>query len=135
MQTRNFNQQPPKPTLILSSTEALAIAQAVHSELQVQTDAIECTIWTQVQFSGWFLSALVEKVEEHAFVIIVLSPDDSLISRKKRSSAPRDNLLLELGMAIAANGDKRVFILCPRIAKFKVPTDLAGLILHHYDIQ
>lgn len=119
--------------LILSSTEALPIARAVQSELA--TPSIEPTIWDQARFSGWLLKDILTKMAEYTFVVAILSPDDLVVSRKTRALGPRDNLILELGMALAMNGISRTIVLYPKSHSFKIPTDLGGLLLNEYVIR
>jgi predicted nucleotide-binding protein len=40
---------------------------------------------------------------------------------------PRDNVVFELGLFIGALGRRRVFVVIPRGAEIKIPTDLLGL--------
>lgn len=119
--------------LVFSTVEALPIAQAVQAELELSRPLIEATVWNQAQFSGWLLDEVLKKIEEYAFVVAVLSADDVVISRSRRVLSPRDNLILELGMALATNGIPRTIILRPRSHSLKLPTDLGGLLHKVYD--
>ncbi len=98
--------------------------------IQLNLDHVcEVTIWSQGVFglSYGTLETLVENLGVFDFAALVLTPDDIVDSRGDRSSAPRDNVLLELGMFIGALGRERTFIVYDRQAQIKLPSDLAGV--------
>lgn len=109
-----------------SSTEGLKIAKA----LQVLLDrACEVTIWSQGVFglSQGTLESLVHALDQYDFAILVLTADDLVTSRETSSSAPRDNVLFELGLFMGGLGRERTFIVYDRTAGLKLPSDLAGV--------
>lgn len=109
-----------------SSTEGLKIAKA----LQVLLDhACEVTIWSQGVFglSQGTLESLVHALDQYDFAILVLTADDLVTSREASSSAPRDNVLFELGLFMGGLGRERTFIVYDRTADLKLPSDLAGV--------
>ena len=59
--------------------------------------------------------------------MLVLGPDDEVVSRNEKSDAPRDNVILELGLFMGALSHERTFMIIPREYDIKVPTDLRGL--------
>jgi hypothetical protein len=61
------------------------------------------------------------------FAILVLTPDDLVISRGGSNQAPRDNVLFELGLFMGGIGRDRTFIVYDRTAHIKLPSDLAGV--------
>lgn len=111
-----------------SSSEGLSIAEAIQSNLDLDCDVV---VWHQGIFDvgGGALAALVDKAAGFDFAILVVTPDDVTESRGKLQSAPRDNVLLELGIFIGVIGRTRTFIAFNRGAEIKVPSDLAGV---HY---
>lgn len=123
------NQRP--SVFIGSSSEGLPIAEAI----QVNLDrACETVIWSQGVFglSGGTLEALVTKLPVFDFAILVLAPDDMVTSRDQGQQAPRDNVLLELGLCIGALGRERTFAVYDRTCNLKLPSDLAGVTLANY---
>jgi len=118
---------PERPSLFIgSSVEGLPYAKA----LQVNLDhALQVTIWSQGVFglSGGTLEELTKKLEQMDFAALVVTPDDLVTSRGEEKPAPRDNVLLELGLCIGALGRARSFIVYDRTSKIKLPTDLAGV--------
>jgi Predicted nucleotide-binding protein containing TIR-like domain len=116
-----------RPTLFIgSSSEGLKIARAI----QVLLDhSCEVTIWSQGVFglSEGSLESLVSALDDFDFAVLVLTPDDLLTSRNEASSAPRDNVLFELGLFMGALGRKRTYIVHDRSTKLKLPSDLAGV--------
>lgn len=109
-----------------SSTEGLEIAKALQVLLD---DACEMVIWSQGVFglSQGRLESLVHALDQFDFAVLVLTADDLVISRESSSSAPRDNVLFELGLFMGSLGRKRTFILYDRTAGLKLPSDLAGV--------
>ena len=67
------------------------------------------------------------------FATLVISPDDQVLSRSTVSDAPRDNVVFELGLFMGALGHERVFLVYPRNASIKLPTDLLGLTVLTYE--
>ena len=122
-----------RPTLFVgSSSEGLNIAR----EVQVLLDhTCEVTIWGQGIFglSEGTLESLVSALDDFDFAVLVLTPDDLLTSRNESASAPRDNVLFELGLFMGALGRKRTFIVYDRAAKLKLPSDLAGVSAATYE--
>jgi hypothetical protein len=116
-----------RPTLFVgSSSEGLKIAKAIQVLLD---DSCEVTIWSQGIFglSEGTLELLVGALDDFDFAALVLTPDDLLTSRNESVSAPRDNVLFELGLFMGALGRKRTFIVYDRSVKLKLPSDLAGV--------
>jgi len=122
-----------RPTLFVgSSSEGLKIAKAIQVLLD---QSCEVTIWSQGIFGlgEGTLESLVNILDDFDFAALVLTPDDLLTSRNESSSAPRDNVLFELGLFIGALGRKRTFIIYDRSAKLKMPSDLAGVSAATYE--
>lgn len=109
-----------------SSAEGLDAAKAIQANLD---RCCEPAIWSQGVFglSEGSLEALVKRVDDFDFAILVLTPDDLVASRGEMRPSPRDNVLLELGLFIGALGRERTFMVYRRDAKLKLPSDLAGI--------
>lgn len=109
-----------------SSAEGLKIAKALQVLLD---DACEVTIWSQGVFglSQGTLESLVHALDQYDFAILVLTADDLVTSRETSSSAPRDNVLFELGLFMGGLGRERTFIVYDRTASLRLPSDLAGV--------
>jgi hypothetical protein len=116
-----------------SSHEGLPIAQAI----QVNLDrTCEVVLWNQGVYglSEGTLETLVDKANEFDFAVLVITPDDMTRSRGKKQQAPRDNVLLELGLFIGVLGRKRTMVVYDRSADIKLPSDLAGVTLASYQM-
>jgi Predicted nucleotide-binding protein containing TIR-like domain len=109
-----------------SSTEGLKIARAV--EYQLQHDA-EVTVWNEGYFglSHTTLETLVNSLERFDFAILILTPDDFVVSRDIPMTSPRDNVMFELGLFMGHLGRSRTFIAYDIESKLKIPSDLAGV--------
>ncbi len=116
-----------RPSVFIgSSAEGLPVAQAIQVNLD---HACEVVLWSQGVFglSGGTLETLVATLDTFDFAVLVVTPDDMVSSREKEQNAPRDNVLLELGMFIGGIGRKRTFFVYDRTADLKLPSDLAGV--------
>lgn len=111
-----------------SSTEGLAFAKALQQNLD---RSFQVVLWSQGVFglNNGTLEDLVEELESVDFAALVVTPDDLIISRGESKSAPRDNVLLELGMSIGSLGRERSFLVYDRGSNLKLPSDLAGITL------
>jgi predicted nucleotide-binding protein len=77
--------------------------------------------------SEYTLEALESSLDGFDFAILVLTADDTVESRGALSNAPRDNVLVELGLFMGKLGRRRTMIITDRSIDLKLPTDLAGL--------
>ena len=117
----------PRPVLFVGcSVEALPIGRAIQSTFD--HDPMVVRVWTDDTFkpSRFPVESLERELAEVDFAALVLSPDDTVISRNSEMQAPRDNLVFELGLCMGALGHSRTFLLHPRGAQVKIPTDLSG---------
>ncbi len=94
----------------------------------------EVTLWSQGVFGlgEGSLEALVRRMGDFDFAVLVLTADDLVESRGQRRQSPRDNVLLELGMFIGRLGPTRTFAVYDRTAGIKLPSDLAGVTMADY---
>ena len=118
----------PRPLLFVgSSKESLSIAQVIHANLDCVNLIVR--LWTDGVFgaSQFPLIDLERQIREADFAVLVLGPDDEVVSRNQRSEAPRDNVIFELGLFMGALTHERTFMIIPRECEIKIPTDLLGL--------
>jgi predicted nucleotide-binding protein len=121
-------QRNPRPVIFIgSSVESLAIAREIQSGFR--HDDFIVRPWTDKVFgaSSFPIEDLEQQVRTSDFAILVLGPDDRVISRGRESSAPRDNVIFELGHFMGALTRHRTFLVLPRGADLKIPSDLMGL--------
>ena len=86
----------PRPVLFVgSSKESLPIARAIRSNFA--HDDFVVNLWTDRVFSlsRFPIAELEKQVQEADFAVLVLGPDDEVVSRNEKSDAPRDNVILE----------------------------------------
>ena len=74
----------------------------------------------------FILESLEHQADKVDYAVPVFGPDDRLFSRKRDYVAPRDNVVLEMGIFIGALGSKRAFVIKPKKKNLKMPTDLLG---------
>lgn len=114
--------------------EGKAIAQALHSEIESWCYPER---WDQGIFhlSKTIIEGLETELRKFDFSIFLLTPDDIAIIRGKEYSAPRDNLIFELGLSYAFLGRSRTYIILPKGSDLKLPSDIAGVLFEEYDAK
>jgi hypoxanthine phosphoribosyltransferase len=113
-----------------SSTEALALAQALEAEL---SDHFDVNLWKRLGEAGSTVTAmLTQAARTNDFAIIILTADDVTVSRDVAAPAPRDNLIFELGWFMSAFGPRRSFFVVEEAVKTKIPSDLHGVIYNTF---
>jgi len=114
---------------IASSSEGLEVAKAVRALLlQELRDRAKVTLWTrEFGLSATYIESLETASQEADFAVLVMTPDDITISRDKKKSAPRDNVVFELGLFMGCLGRERCFIVNEQRSDLKLPTDLLGV--------
>ena len=126
----------PRPNLFVgSSKESLYITEAIRSNLKC--DDLVVRLWTDRVFgaSQFPLVELERQIQIADFAVLVLGPDDEVVSRAKKSDAPRDNVIFELGLFMGALSHERTFMVIPKESEIKIPTDLLGLIPLGYTLD
>jgi CRP/FNR family cyclic AMP-dependent transcriptional regulator len=116
------------PLLFLgSSLESLPILKALQSNFA--SDPFHIQPWTTGVFgaSTFPIDDLEDQIGRSDFAALLVGPDDLVTSRSRKSFAPRDNVVFELGLFMGALGRKRVFIVAERGLQLKIPSDLLGL--------
>lgn len=130
VQTRNVTAR----VFIGSSSEGLKQAKALAE--QFSKDPYEVKVWTDGIFTPGHtnIEALETEIQRSDFAVLLLSPDDQVLSRWIWSNAPRDNLIFELGLFMGAIGRKRALIVSPQGKRLKLPSDLEGITSIRYEI-
>jgi predicted nucleotide-binding protein len=118
----------PRPVLFIgSSREALPVARGVV--LGLKRHRVEVRLWSDGVFSASRLTLedLEQQLRSADFALLVAPGDDRVRSRGRDASAPRDNVVFELGLFMGALSRHRTFLLTPRTSDLKLPSDLLGL--------
>ncbi|MFY9821770.1 MAG: TIR domain-containing protein [Thermoanaerobaculia bacterium] len=128
-----------KPQVFLgSSDERSPLMTRVERVLAPIADPVP---WNKAfRVGGETLHELVNTFLAVDFAVLILSPEDWVISRGKLHIAPRDNIIFEIGMAVGALGPYRSFgivELSDRSSEQspKLPSDLAGVTMLYYRPQ
>src|SRR5262249_22204949 len=101
----------PNPSLFIgSSSEGLPAAHALQAELE---QVCEPRVWSQGVFgpTGTTIGSLLEMTQSSDFAALVLTPDDSVVTRGADVTVARDNVVFELGLFLGTLGPRRVFII------------------------
>lgn len=112
---------------VISSVEGLGVARAIQEAFEHDPFTVE--IWTDGCFkiANYTLDSLEERVDQSDFAIAIAHADDITTSRNQTWPAPRDNVVLELGLFMGRLGRKRAILMEPREESVKLPSDLAGI--------
>jgi predicted nucleotide-binding protein len=112
---------------IMSSVEALPIVDLLIK--QFEHDPFLAVAWKNGVFraSNYTLDALEAELDDSDFAIAVAHADDVVITRGDEWPTIRDNVVFELGLFMGRLGRRRAFLMEPREAELKLPSDLAGL--------
>lgn len=132
---RKFHHSPnPLPSLFIgSSKEGLAVASAFAAA--IPADVASAALWSEGIFgaSHFPIEDLVALLQNADFAALFATADDTVITRGKEFSAPRDNVVFELGLFMGAITRHRTFLIVPSGADVKIPTDLMGINTVRYD--
>jgi Predicted nucleotide-binding protein containing TIR-like domain len=114
-----------------SSTKALAVARAIQANL---ADAADIVIWNEgmVELSQHLMESLTQAAGKFDFAVLVMAPDDDLVSAGQNWRATRDNVLIELGLFIGTLGRERTFLVVESVPELKIPSDLEGMVFARY---
>jgi CRP/FNR family cyclic AMP-dependent transcriptional regulator len=114
-----------------SSKEALPVARAIQEGL---AGPFNIQIWENETFlaSDTTIESLEQTINQSDFAILVLAPDDDVVSRDVSQRAPRDNVVFELGLFMGALGRRRTYIVSPAYTPMKMPSDLLGITPLYY---
>jgi len=120
---------------VICSTEAIPVAREIQN--QFQHDKFFVKIWTEGTFraSQYALDSLEDQLDQSDFAIAIVTPDDLVESRGEAQSAPRDNVIFELGMFVGRLGRNRSFLLEPRGDEIRLPSDLKGITTVGYSVK
>ncbi len=120
-----------------STTESLPIAKALERGINIDP-GLNARAWDSPDIfraSEATMESLERTLPHIDFMVLVASGDDWTVSRGHGQVAPRDNIVLEIGLGMGAITRKRTFILAPgsQGRTIKIPSDLLGLTRLHYD--
>jgi predicted nucleotide-binding protein len=109
-----------------SSSLGLPIAEAIQLGLD---DSAECTVWNQSVFdpSKTTIESLVDISRGFDGAVLVVTPDDMVMTRGAQTAAPRDNIIFEAGLFTGTLGRARTFLVHSRDLEIRLPSDLAGV--------
>jgi predicted nucleotide-binding protein len=122
------------PVLFIgSSTESLPIAESLDRSFG--TEPITRILWTAPGIFGastFPIEDLEGLLDTSDFAALVVGADDLVESRGQTFFAPRDNVVLEIGLFMGSLQHRRTFIVAEKGLDLKLPSDLFGLGLASY---
>lgn len=124
-----------KPTIIIfSSTKSLPVAEGIRDNLQ---EAFETELWTEGLFdehNAIPLMVFLKKLMCYDCAAVVLGDDD--VRQKEGVGAaefvPRDNVIFELGAAMARMGPQKTFVFTPAGRNVSLPSYFRGVMVKMY---
>ena len=134
-QRRRFHVTPNEKPIVFvgSSMEYHSVAEAVAKA--IPSDTAAARLWSENVFraSSFPIEDLTAQLRVCDFAVLVAGADDKVVSRGRRSSVPRDNVIFEIGLFMGALSRQRTFLLEPHGAGVKLPSDLKGINTLDYD--
>ena len=129
---RRMEERMSKPRVFIGgASESDKIVEKLARRL---SDAAEVWSWRDVfKLSDYTLQALQRAANQVDFAVLVFGREDVTLSRKKRASSPRDNVVYEAGLFAGNLGEHRTLILHARDTK--IPTDHLGVTMAPYDAE
>lgn len=132
LEQRNSLIRPPNErprVFFISSKESLEVAKAIRHGLRYSdTDS---ALWSDDHIfppGAYPLEVLEREVDIADFGVAIAHPDDIVHSRDRKTAAPRDNVLFELGFFMSRLRRDRTFLLVPNGGpELKMPSDFKGL--------
>jgi CRP/FNR family transcriptional regulator, cyclic AMP receptor protein len=127
-----------RPVIFIgSSSEGLEVAKLVKQGLA--HSFVVPTVWTDNVFlpGHGTMEDLKKRISESDFGVLVCTGDDRVINKPRDINhlAPRDNVVLELGMCLGELGMHRTLAVQPRIKNLKMPSDLLGITPIQYTVD
>lgn len=119
-----------KNIIIFSSNEQREFVRLLEEKL-INGSSDECTLNAEAWCDGLFqvghytLEDLFRFKRTRDYAVIVCSPDDAVIRRGSFFEEPRDNILFELGYALAAFGLANVMVVA--LDNVILPSDMQGV--------
>jgi hypothetical protein len=112
-----------------SSSEGLPIAKQLKEKIDSECGGwIDSVIWDEgsvFTLNKNALDSLIKASRKFDYGVLVASHDDIVKSRGVEKFAPRDNVMLEMGMFLGSLGLTRAFLLVEE--EGKLPTDYNGV--------
>lgn len=124
-----------KPTIIIfSSTKSLPVAEGIRDNLQ---ETFETELWTEGLFDEHNtipLLVFLKKLMCYDCAAVILGDDD--LRQKEGTgpteSVPRDNVIFELGAAMARMGPQKTFVFTPADRNVSLPSYFRGVMVKVY---
>lgn len=116
-----------------SSVEGLNVARKIKSSLKYDAHV---DTWADGLFDrpgSTYIEVLEDIIDKYEYGVFVFTPDDSVFSRGKIQSIPRDNVIFEYGMFLGKHTRNKAFFIIPRGVDIKLMTDVLGIISLEYD--
>ena len=109
----------------------MPIAEAIEVNL---SSVAEVTSWKHAFKAGRpFIDDLSDLKDKFDFAVLVITPDDILMSRQQNFLAPRDNIIFEFGLFIGSIGKERVYAISDENLNPKIFSDYLGVTYLTYD--
>ena len=115
-----------------SASESLDVARELQAVLNERRSDLTAEVWDQNTFkaAGYTMEDLTKKLNDCHYAIFVFSADDISLVRGDVYLSARDNVVLELGIAMGILGQKKCFVL--REGNVKLPSDYYGITAINY---
>lgn len=115
-----------------SASESLDVARELQAVLNERRSDLTAEVWDQGTFkaSGYTMQDLTRKLSDCHYAIFIFSADDISLIRGEAHLTARDNVVLELGIAMGILGQKKCFVF--KEENVKLPSDYYGITAINY---
>ncbi len=115
-----------------SASESLDVARTLQAVLNDRRSDLTAEVWDQGTFkaSGYTMHDLTRKLSDCHYAIFIFSADDISLIRGQAHLTARDNVILELGIAMGILGQKKCFVF--KEENVKLPSDYYGITAINY---
>jgi hypothetical protein len=120
----------PRKVFIGSSKQYIKLAHALRMTFEHDRSQLDVRVWDVTNWKKGHdsLTSLIDFLDQFQFGVFLLTPDDTVLPNRinPQVDAPRDNVILELGMWFGRVGRDRTWCVVPSNHKVKTPSDLLG---------
>lgn len=122
----------PSPIRVFIGSSSEGLRTAKHIKEALEQMGIQTAMWSdQFAVGEPFVGILDRVLDTCNATVMVLTPDDRVMTRGATHAVARDNLVYELGLFHGRHGRNRTFVLATD--DMKLPSDLAGVVYLRFD--
>jgi predicted nucleotide-binding protein len=124
----------PSPIRVFIGSSSEGLRTAKHIKEALVKMGIETTTWVdEAKLNEAYSSTLDRVLDTCNAAVMVLTPDDRIMTRHATRALTRDNFVYEIGLFVGRMGRNRTFVLATDDTK--LPSDLEGIAFLRFDAK